>query len=79
MVQKNTFMDKLKGWLLEQMKVEELKGQTPQFWRLKDWLTRVSMAEFESTRLSRTTTGRKQEIYEELVAPIKEEIKFWNK
>lgn len=76
-------MDPLKGWLLEQMKKEEPNGQTPRWWRIKDWLTRVSMAEFESTRLPYIAEPgfhlTKAGVYEELVAPIKEEIKFWEK
>lgn len=70
-------MDSLKGWLLEQMKKEQAGGE--KFWRIKDWLTRVSMAEFESTRLQYTSSVAKNVVYEELVAPVKEEIKFWEK
>lgn len=44
-------MDPFKKWLIEQLKAEEPKSQTPRFWRLKDWLTRTSMAEFKSTEL----------------------------
>lgn len=74
-----TNMDKLKTWLLEKMKAEKEKGD--EFWRLKDWLTRVSMAEFKSTEIKFITSKMldKNMVYEELVAPIKEEIKFWNK
>jgi hypothetical protein len=85
-------MEQPKKWLIEQMKIEEPKGQTPRFWRLKDWLTRVSMAEFKSTELRfnplfivppsiMDARGYKNieinSFYEALVAPIKDEIKEW--
>lgn len=76
-------MDPLKGWLLEQMKKEHGQAPGERFWRIKDWLTRVSMAEFESTRLPYIAGPgfhlTKAGVYEELVAPVKEEIKFWEK
>lgn len=80
----NTKLDPLKLWLLEQLKAEETKGQTPRFWRLKDWSARVGMAEFESTRLSWTLTTLeppkvKKQIYDELTQSIKDEIKFLEK
>lgn len=77
-------MDPLKKWLLEQLKAEEPKGQTPRFWRLKDWATRVGMAEFKSVELQYTSPSEfaaygEKSAYEKLVAPIKDEIKFWEK
>ena len=74
-------MDTLKKWLLEQMKAKK-DVKDDEFWRLKDWLTRVSMAEFKSTELYfdeiEPDGERRLMIYSDLVAPIKEEIKFWN-
>lgn len=73
-------MDNLKQWLLEQIKAEEKNGQTPKWWRLKEWIKRVNMAEFKSTELCHKDSGLDEAVlYEKFVTPIKEEIKFWNK
>ena len=84
-------MDNLKKWLIEQLKAEELKNTgnypTNRQWRLKDWLSRCSMAGFKSTELKFNPlvtpellkAGYAESMYEALVAPIKEEIKEWEK